>query len=273
MITMDLGGSAVQHDDNGQPAVRLYVLDAGLIECADYAMFSPNAGPDVRQDLSVRSYLVVHSQGTLLWDTGIEDAIGALPEGRRIIDPIVFKVPRTLRSQLAEIGVDPPDVDYLGLSHLHIDHVGNIDLFPESTVLLQQAEYDAGFGPNAEELTLIPETYAALSKDRIRTVHGDHDVFGDGSVVITALPGHTPGHQGLLVRLRDSGPILLATDITYSAQDYADAAVRASNVDLERSRRSIETAKRIEREEGATVWLHHDLEGQRDVRMAPGFYE
>jgi glyoxylase-like metal-dependent hydrolase (beta-lactamase superfamily II) len=98
-------------------------------------------------------------------------------------------------------------------------------------------------------------------------------VFGDGTVVLRSLPGHTPGHQGLLVDLRDSGPILLATDIAYSAQDYADAAIRASNVDLEQSRRSIETAKRIERELGATVWLHHDLEAQRDVRNAPGYYE
>jgi N-acyl homoserine lactone hydrolase len=253
--------------------IRLYVLDTGLIECAEYAMFSPNAGPGVRQDMSVRSYLVVHPQGTLLWDTGIADAIAELADGQRIIDPIVFKVPRTLRSQLAEIGVSAADVQYLGLSHLHIDHVGNIDLFPHATVLMQQAEHDAAYGPDAEELTLIPETYAALNRDRIQTVIGDHDVFGDGTVVITSLPGHTPGHQGLLVDLRDSGPILLATDITYSAQDYADAAVRESNVDLEQSRQSIETAKRIERERGATVWLHHDLEGQRDIRAAPGYYE
>jgi N-acyl homoserine lactone hydrolase len=250
--------------------LRLHVLETGLIECADYAMFSPNAGPGVRQDLSVRSYLVVHPQGTLLWDTGIEDAIG--PEGRRIVEPIVFRVPRTLRSQLDELGVAPGDVDLLGLSHLHIDHVGNLDLFGGATVLLQQAEYDAGFGPHAEALTLIPETYAALDREQVQTVDGDHDVFGDGSVVLVALPGHTPGHQGLLVDLPDAGPILLATDIAYSARDYADGAVRKSNVDLEQSAESIETAKRIERECGATVWLHHDIEAQRDVRTAPEVY-
>jgi glyoxylase-like metal-dependent hydrolase (beta-lactamase superfamily II) len=256
-----------------RPDVRLYVLDTGLIECADFAIFSPNAGPGVHQDMSVRSYLVVHPQGVLLWDTGIADATAELADGQRIIDSIVFKVPKTLRSQLSEIGVDPSSVDYLGLSHLHIDHVGNVELFPDATVLMQQAEYDAGYGPDAQKLTLIPETYAALERDRIQTVVGDHDVFGDGTVVLRSLPGHTPGHQGLLVDLRDSGPILLATDIAYSAQDYADAAIRASNVDLEQSRRSIETAKRIERELGATVWLHHDLEAQRDVRNAPGYYE
>jgi N-acyl homoserine lactone hydrolase len=263
----------MQQRQAARPDVRLYVLETGLIECADYAIFSPTAGPGVHQDMSVRSYLIVHPQGTLLWDTGIADAIAELPDGQPIIDSIVFKVPKTLRSQLSEIGVDPRNVDFLGLSHLHIDHVGNVDLFPDATVLLQKDEYDAGYGPNPEELTLIPETYAALDRDRIRTVDGDHDVFGDATVVLRSLPGHTPGHQGLLVDLRDSGPILLATDIAYSAQDYADVAVRASNVDLEGSRRSIETAKRIEREHGATVWLHHDLERQRDVRTAPAYYE
>jgi N-acyl homoserine lactone hydrolase len=259
---------------NGDPSdVRLYVLETGLIECADFALFSPNANPGVRRDMPVRSYLVVHPQGALLWDTGIEDAIADAPEGRRITDAIVFKVPRTLRSQLEELRVDPGSVDYLGMSHLHIDHVGNVDLFRDTTVLLQQAEYEAGYGPNAEELTLIPESYAALNRDKIQTVVGDHDLFGDGTVVLTSLPGHTPGHQGLLVHLRDSGPILLATDIAYSARDYAEEAVRTANVDLEQSRRSIEIAKRIGRELDAKVWLHHDLEAQREVRTVPAYYE
>jgi N-acyl homoserine lactone hydrolase len=253
--------------------IRLYVLDTGLIECADYAMFSPSAGPSVRQDLSVRSYLVVHPRGVLLWDTGIEDAIAELPEGRRIMETIVFRVPKTLRAQLGQIGVSPSDVDYLGLSHLHIDHVGNIPLFPNADVVTQRAERDAAYGPDAERLTYIPETYSALARDRITTIEGDHDVFGDGTVVMKLLSGHTPGHQGLLVNLPTTGPILLAADIAYSAQDYANAAVRASNVDLEQSRQSIETARRLQRELGASVWLHHDLDAQREVRTAPSYYE
>ena len=254
-------------------AVRLYVLDTGVIECADYAMFSPSAGPRVRYDLPVRSYVVVHPRGTLVWDTGIDDAIAAEPDGRDIVDSIVFKVPKTMRRQLEEIALDPDAVDYLALSHLHPDHVGNLDLFPNASVLLQRAEHDAGFGPDAEELTLMPEFYAALDRDDVTTVEGDHDVFGDRSVMLEALPGHTPGHQGLLLRLRDAGPILLAGDVSYSSRDYADGAVRSANVDLEQSARSIEKAKALEREIGAAVWLHHDRDAQRDIRAAPEFYE
>lgn len=259
--------------EKAAPDVRLYVLDSGLIECADYAMFSPSVGPGVHQDMSVCSYLVVHPEGVLLWDTGIADAIAARPDGERIMDSIVFRVPRTLGGQLAEIGHGPDRVDVLGLSHLHIDHVGNVDEFPGATVVMQQADYDAAYGPNPEQSDYIPDTYAALDQGRIQTVVGDHDVFGDGAVVMTSLPGHTPGHQGLLVTLRESGPILLATDIAYSRRDYADAAVRESNFDLDQSRRSIERAKQLERELGASVWLHHDLEAQRAIHYAPDYYE
>ena len=129
--------------------VRLYALDTGVIECADYAMFSPSAGPDEYREMSVRSYLVVHPEGTLLWDTGIDDEIAWLEAGLRVLPPIVFRVPRTLRHQLRELGIAPDRVDVVGLSHLHVGHVGNVGLFPQARVLLQRAEYAADDGLRA----------------------------------------------------------------------------------------------------------------------------
>ena len=252
--------------------VRLYVLDTGLIECADYALFSPSAGVAERYDMPVRSYVVVHPRGTLVWDTGIEDAIHDEPGGRQIVEPIRFKVPRTLRSQLAEIGVEPASVAFLALSHLHIDHVGNIDLFPDATVLLQSSEIAAAFGPDAEALTYIPETFAALDREKVRAIDGELDVFGDGLVTLVPLPGHTPGHQGLLVRLRETGPVVIAGDVSYSARDYAAGAVRSGNVDLEASARSIDAVKHLECEFGAKVWLHHDADAQRGIELVPRHY-
>lgn len=156
---------------------------------------------------------------------------------------------------------------------MHIDHVGNVDAFPRAEVVIQEAERDAAYGPDAERLSYIPEAYARLDPSRIRTVAGDHDVFGDGTVVMTPLPGHTPGHQGLLVRLRGTGPVLLAGDIAYAAADYARGLAPAARTDAEQARRSVERAKRMERELGAAVWLHHDPDAQRPIRTAPGFYE
>ena len=252
--------------------VRLHVLDTGLIECEDFALFSPTSGPNVPKHLGVKSYLVVHPKGTLLWDTGIEDSVAQLPEGRPMGPGVVFKVPRTLRSQFDELGLDPSHIDYLAISHLHVDHLGNIELFRDATVLLQQAEFDAGYGPDAVKLRLVPETYAALDRDRIVTVDDEHDVFGDGTVIITALPGHTPGHSGLIVKLRETGPVLLAADLSYSRRDFEAVQVRPTNFDVEASRNSVLKAQRIERELGAKAWLHHDPDCRDGQRTVPAFY-
>jgi N-acyl homoserine lactone hydrolase len=149
--------------------MRLYVLDTGLIQSSDMSMWSPNAAAGSYGELSVRSYVIVHPRGTILWDTGIDDDIAAAADGKRSAPTIVFRVPRTLRSRLDEIGITPGDIDHVGLSHLHVDHVGNSDLFPRSTVLLQHAEREAGFGPDPQRFTLDPAAYAELDQQRIET--------------------------------------------------------------------------------------------------------
>ena len=86
-------------------------------------------------------YLIKHAQGWLLWDTGLGDAVAAMPEGQKS-NAGVWHVKKTLASQLAEIGVKPSDIRYLALSHSHGDHVGNVELFPQATLVVQKAEYD-----------------------------------------------------------------------------------------------------------------------------------
>jgi N-acyl homoserine lactone hydrolase len=252
-------------------SLRLYVLDTGLIDCSNYAMFSPSAGSDERRVMSVRSYLIVHPAGALLWDAGIDEAIASEPGGRVIAPAIRFEVPRTLSGQLAEIGFSPATVDAVAFSHLHIDHVGNAGLFSRARIVMQRRERDAAYSPEAERLTYIPEAYAAIDRTAIDVVDGEHDVFGDGTVTMQPLPGHTPGHQGLRVALPQAGPILLAGDIAYSRRDYDADLPRESNVDVEQTRASIAAAKAMERD-GTTVWLHHDLEAQREVRRSPEHY-
>jgi N-acyl homoserine lactone hydrolase len=253
------------------PPLRLYVLDTGRIDCADYAMFSPNAGPSQRQLMSVCSYLIVHPDGILLWDTGIDDTIASEADGRLVAPAIRFTVPRTLSHQLEEIGVLPDAIDIVAFSHLHIDHVGNAGLFDRARIVMQRQELDAAYGPDAEQLTYTPEAYAAIDRSAIEVVDGEHDVFGDGAVTMLPLPGHTPGHQGLRLVLEQSGPILLAGDVAYSRHDYQQGRPRTHDVDPEQTRASIAAAKALERE-GTTVWLHHDLDVQRAIPHAPAHH-
>src|SRR4051794_29098904 len=118
---------------------RLYVLYCGDIALTDMGRFSPGySGPGA---LSVTCYLIKHRQGWLLFDTGLGDAIASMPQGQRS-NAGVWTVKRTLASQLAEIGVKPSDIRFLVLSHSHGDHVGNVDMFPDATLVVQKAEYE-----------------------------------------------------------------------------------------------------------------------------------
>ena len=109
---------------------------------------------------------------------------------------------------LSGLGIAPRDITYVGFSHLHVDHAGNANLFAESTVLLGVREHAYGFEPDVQA-PFRPEDYAALRESRTILVDDTHDVFGDGTVVIVAAPGHTPGHQVLVVRMPDQEPLIL----------------------------------------------------------------
>lgn len=252
--------------------LRLHVLHTGTLDCADYGMFRPVLPPGVRRELSVRSYLVVHPRGALLWDTGLPDAFAAQSDGVRLSDDFVGHVPVTLASQLAALGWEPDAIGLLGLSHLHEDHVGNVGLLSRAGILLQQAECDAAFGPEPERCNYVPAAYAALDRDRIVPLRGEHDVFGDGSVTIRHWPGHTPGHQALCVRLPRTGLVVLAGDLAYSTSGFAAKEVPRVHCDGPRAVASMHAAQAQVDEHAATIWFHHDIDQQAGLRLAPEAY-
>src|SRR6184192_4667778 len=197
---------------------KLYVLDCGQNIGKDQSRWSPGVNEGKAIEFSDNCYLIRHDKGVLLWDTGIPDAVAAMPDGMVVASgAITYRRVKTLAAQLEQIGVKPSDVTYVAVSHTHGDHVGNVALFPASTVLIQGAEYDwamAGsnkpaFGPSAT----------------ITRLAGDHDVFGDGSVTILSTPGHTPGHQSLLVRLPKTGYVVLSGDAVHFRDNWDNKRV------------------------------------------------
>ena len=164
---------------------RLYVLYCGDIALNDASSFTPGAsGPGA---LSDTCYLIKHAQDWVLWDTGLPDSLVGMPDGMKS-NAGVWTSKKTLMSQLAELDLKPSDIHYLALSHSHPDHVGNLNLFPRATLVVQKAEYDWAQpfgGPRFK-----PEQPAIKAE-------GDRDLFGDGSVVLISTPGHSPGHQCL----------------------------------------------------------------------------
>src|SRR6185295_18899494 len=121
------------------------------------------------------------------------------------------------------------------LSHHHGDHSGNANLFAASTVYMQQAEYDAVFGPTPDRFGVAVANFEKLKGAKIVRLNGDHDVFGDGSVVIKPAPGHTPGHQVLFVRLPQRGPVLLSGDMVHLLYSWNNNVVPPFNFSVAQS--------------------------------------
>jgi glyoxylase-like metal-dependent hydrolase (beta-lactamase superfamily II) len=137
---------------------------------------------------------------------------------------IVYHLDKTLTDQLAAIGLKTIDITYVALSHTHGDHIGNVRLFPNSTVLMQRAEYawiSSPDGPNdnVNQLKALARKLLGTPK-HLKLLEGDTDVFGDGSVTLVSTPGHTPGSQSLLVHLKNSGFIILSGDVVHLEENF-----------------------------------------------------
>ncbi|GAA0378766.1 AttM/AiiB [Acrocarpospora corrugata] len=242
--------------------MQLHVLDGGQIDILNWDVFQPGVGPGVRRRLADSCYLIVHPRGTLIWDTGLGDRLAGVPAGLTIPDIAVFHVENPLADQLTALGHPPNTIDYLALSHFHPDHVGNVGLFEAATLLVQDDEYAAAFGPAPGDHGFDPDTYPTLRAGDATLLRGDHDVFGDGAVVIKRLPGHTPGGQSLLVRLPHTGAVLISGDLTHSLDNWTGRVVPAHNSDPAETLRSLAAAERLLAEENAVLWVQHDLDQQ-----------
>src|SRR5215470_8645092 len=245
---------------------KLYIINCGEGVAGDISRWSPGVNVGKSMDFVDNCYLIHHAQGWLLWDTGITDAVAAMPDGLAPADSRMthWRRPKTLASQLESLGVKPADIKYLAVSHTHPDHIGNVELFPQTMLLVQKAEYD---WPNPLGVGRFKPEHP------VTKLEGDHDVFGDGSVMILSTPGHTPGHQSLLVKLPKTGALVLSGDAVHFQANWDNRAVPSMNVDAEQTKASMERLAGILAKEKATLWINHD-KAQRDrLQMAPGFYE
>lgn len=252
--------------------IKLYVMDCGTIQVRDISVFSPGVDKGVPKTLTNSCYLIQHPKGNLLWDTGLMDSIG--PEGIDKWDGAFhLSVENPLLKQLSEIGVTPADIDFMGISHFHFDHSGNANAFTQSQLIIQKAEFDAAFGPDAEKFGFSPDTYSALDKNRTLVIKGDHDVFADGSVLIKAAPGHTPGHQVLYLDLPETGPLLLSGDLYHFTKNREHRRVPSFNFNKEQTLASMQEIEAFVTGKKADFWIQHDREQNQKIKHSPAFYQ
>ena len=253
--------------------LHLYAFNCGTIDVLDISVFQPGIGKGEHKTLTNSCYLVVHPKGTLMWDAGLPDALAQMPEGKTVMDTFVVKMSKTLAGQLKEIGYAPESIKNLGISHMHFDHIGNAGLFSGATLLMQKEEYAAAFGPEPGKYGFDPAMYSSMRSNPVKTLAGDYDVFGDGTVVIKRMPGHTPGHQVLYVRLPKTGNIILSGDLVHYTDNWMHKRVPSFNFDKAQSIKSMEETEQFLKENHATLWIQHDLEQNAGIKHAPAYYD
>ena len=250
---------------------RLYVFDCGTLVYNKPEDYNLRRDEVKDSNMGVTCYLVVHPRGMLIYDTGLNDRLVGRPLYENVLDGYAQIKFNTLNGQLADIGVAPANIDYLVLSHYHWDHVGNAGDFAGSTWLVYKGDRDQMFSSAARANPWFRQ-YSALENSKTMLLSGDHDVFGDGTVVVLATPGHTEGHCSLLVRLKNTGPVVLSGDLYH----YAEERELKRMPDEEKTTGTVESRQKVEellRRTGAQLWIGHSMEFFRTVHKSPAWYD
>jgi len=202
-------------------------------------------------------YLIKHGDEYMLWDTG--HAMTAPNVAPKV----------SLVDQLAKVDVKPDQIKYVGISHYHADHTGQVDSFPKATLLIGAKEWEAISSPKpAQGVNFKPFESWIKGDSKVEPQAADKDVFGDGTVIVLRTPGHTPGHQSLLVKLAQKGPVILTGDAVHFHENYDSDGVPWFNFDRAQTVASIERIKKIAANLNATVIIQHD---ERDIGKLPVF--
>jgi len=247
--------------------IELWRLDCGRIHVRDLGVFSDTGRYAGQQKtLTDSCYLIRHGDDYMLWDTGLPATLlGAQVDPAAAFSPTLD---RDLPSQLKVIGVTPDRIKYLGVSHDHFDHMGQMKSFPKATLLIGKADFDAlKAGVPAFVDPSLAEPWLK-GEGKTDPVTGDRDVFGDGSVVILAMPGHTPGETALLVRLPKTGPVLLSGDVVHFEAQVVNNGVPPFNTDRADSLASLDRLNSMAATLHATLVVQHD---PADIAKLPAF--
>jgi len=246
------------------PLMELWRLDCGDFRINDINAFMSDTSeyPAAPKHLVGSCYLIRHGEAYLLWDTGMPAALIGHPS----VDPVMTVTLRTtIVDQLARIGVRPEQVSLVGISHYHGDHTGQARAFPGARLLMGAGDFAVMRGrPAAQQADLARWLTGG---GQITEVQGDLDVFGDGKVIMLNLPGHTPGHHALLVRLA-SGPVLLSGDTYHFTEQVAHRGVPPFNTNRADSLASMDRFDRLGRNLHANVIIQHE---PADIAKLPAF--
>jgi N-acyl homoserine lactone hydrolase len=266
--------------------MKLYVFSSGALTIGKHLLM--DLAPQETIKVPVGFFVVMHPKGNVLFDTGNNDKIITDPSywgpAFQRLSP-VNTPDMAIDTQLAKIGLKPDDIKYVVVSHLHLDHGGNVAKFPSSTLVVQKDEIRTAFWPEPGMARgYIPGDVAPLRSDvgeampnkyKMIQLHGDMDIFGDNSVVVKRWVGHTPGSQMMVVRLPKTGTIILTGDNAYFRENVEKNIL--PNVVLAYDPpgilRAYEWIRLLQATEKADFFSAHDPDAFKALKKPPEFYE
>jgi N-acyl homoserine lactone hydrolase len=249
--------------------VELWRLDCGEFDFADFnAFFSDTSEyPPGPKHLVGSCYLIRHADHYMLWDTGIPGGIVGHPLQTPVLRATLSS---RIVDQLARIAIRPEQVSVMGISHYHFDHVGQAADFRQARLIMGAGDLEVlrGAAPQVRDMAQALQPWLQ-GGGTVTEARGDVDVFEDGRVVMLSLPGHTPGHYGLLVRLA-SGPVLLSGDTWHASEQVARHGVPPFNTNRAESLASMDRLERLARNLNARLIIQHE---PADIAKLPAFPE
>jgi len=241
-----------------KPQVTMYRLDGGTIQVNNLQIFSQGDLYEGESKQFANSYYVIdHPKGTLIWDTGVSNGLAGKEPQTSPDGNFTFSRKVSIANQLRALGIAISDIDYVSFSHTHADHTGGAYAFTGATWLVQEKEYTHVKSEETQKNN--PRQFNAIKKlSKIQILNGDHDVFGDGTVVIKFMPGHTPGHSALFVDLTQEGPVLLSGDLYHFNENRENKVVPSFNTSVEETKKSFEAFEAFAKEKNAKVIIQHE---------------
>lgn len=243
--------------------IQLWQLKGGSLEL-DKGWLTAMKDVGTKIAVPVPVYVIKHPRGLIVFDTGnnaaTSDGNCANYWGQGLCG--AFKTTQTrdeiIDRQLKKIGFSTEDVKYVIYSHFHLDHVGNIKMFPKAKHVVQKEELKSAWWPEKfQRAAYVLKDYDETRNFDFMELSGDFDLFGDGSVVVLDTKGHTQGHQSLMVNLKKTGTVLIAADAIYMA-DNEKGVIPGITWNTNESMKSIDRLKNIRDSRNGTLWYSHD---------------
>jgi N-acyl homoserine lactone hydrolase len=267
--------------------MQLYLFSSGTMMIGKG--FLQNFAPmEPKIEIPIGFFVIKHPKGNVIFDTGNNDKViadtGYWGKLAQVFEPKMTK-DDAMDAQLAKIGLTTNDIKYVVVSHMHLDHGGNVGKFPNSTIVIQDDELHFAMFPDEPFAAgYIPDDISVLrsgvgvsrpnSIDMLR-ITGDLDLFGDGSLVIHRSPGHTKGTQMLTVRLPKTGPVILTSDAAYFRDNVEKNLVPniALAYDATGIIKGYDWIRRMIATENASYFTSHDPDAWKSLKRAPEYYE